>query len=41
MIDFNKYKLSTGTHYIANSGSDENKEYKGARRATKQATNGN
>ena len=23
MIDFNKYKFSTGTHWIANSGKDE------------------
>lgn len=28
-IDFNKYIMSTGTHYISNSGSDENKQYKG------------
>ena len=26
-IDFNKYIYSTGTHYISNSGSDENKQY--------------
>ena len=31
MIDFDKYLYSTGTHYIANSGSDENKEYKGGK----------
>lgn len=24
MIDFNTYIFSTGTHYIANSGKDEN-----------------
>lgn len=28
-IDFNKYIFSTGTHYISNSGSDENKKYTG------------
>lgn len=28
-IDFKKYIMSTGTHYIANSGSDENKKYHG------------
>ena len=28
-IDFNKYIFSTGTHYISNSGSDENKRYTG------------
>ena len=28
-IDFNKYINSTGTHYISNSGSDENKNYHG------------
>lgn len=28
-INFDKYIYSNGTHYIANSGSDENKEYKG------------
>ena len=28
-IDFKKYIMSTGTHYIANSGSDENKAYHG------------
>lgn len=26
-IDFQKYIMSTGTHYISNSGSDENKRY--------------
>lgn len=26
-IDFNKYIMSTSTHYISNSGSDENKQY--------------
>lgn len=25
-INYDKYLYSTGTHYIANSGSDENKE---------------
>lgn len=30
-INFDKYKFSTGTHYIANSGSDENKAYKGGK----------
>lgn len=29
MIDFDKYIFSTGTHYIANSGKDENGAYKG------------
>jgi GH25 family lysozyme M1 (1,4-beta-N-acetylmuramidase)/peptidoglycan hydrolase-like protein with peptidoglycan-binding domain len=28
-IDYNKYILSTGTHYISNSGQDENKGYHG------------
>lgn len=28
-IDYNKYINSTGTHYISNSGSDENKAYHG------------
>lgn len=28
-INFNKYIYSTGTHYISNSGSDENKKYTG------------
>lgn len=28
-INYDKYLYSTGTHYIANSGSDENKAYKG------------
>lgn len=27
--DFKKYIMSTGTHYIANSGSDENRKYHG------------
>lgn len=31
MIDFNKYIHSTRTHYIANSGSDENKAYRGGK----------
>lgn len=31
MIDFNRYIYSTGTHYIANSGSDENKAYHGGK----------
>ena len=30
-IDFRKYIMSTGTHYIANSGSDENKKYHGGK----------
>lgn len=30
-IDFNKYIYSTGTHYISNSGSDENKSYSGGK----------
>lgn len=30
-IDFDKYIYSTGTHYIANSGSDENKAYHGGK----------
>ena len=30
-INFDKYLYSTGTHYIANSGSDENKQYKGGK----------
>jgi len=30
-IDFKKYIMSTGTHYIANSGSDENKKYHGGK----------
>lgn len=30
-IDFNKYIYSTGTHYIANSGKDENGAYHGGR----------
>jgi hypothetical protein len=28
-INYDKYLYSTGTHYIANSGSDERKQYKG------------
>lgn len=28
-VDFNKYIFSTGTHYIANSGSDERGQYSG------------
>ena len=31
MIDFNKYKCSTGTHWIANSGKDENGGTKGGK----------
>ena len=30
-IDFKKYIMSTGTHYIANSGKDENKQYHGGK----------
>ena len=30
-INFDKYLYSTGTHYIANSGSDENKAYTGGK----------
>ena len=30
-IDYDKYIYSTGTHYIANSGSDENKAYHGGK----------
>lgn len=30
-IDYDKYLYSTGTHYISNSGSDENKQYKGGK----------
>ena len=30
-IDFKKYIMSTGTHYIANSGSDENRKYHGGK----------
>ena len=30
-IDFKKYIMSTGTHYISNSGSDENKQYHGGK----------
>jgi len=30
-IDFKKYIMSTGKHYIANSGSDENKKYHGGK----------
>lgn len=30
-IDFNKYIYSSGTHYISNSGSDENKTYHGGK----------
>lgn len=30
-IDFNKYVLSTGTHYISNSGKDENSTYHGGK----------
>ena len=30
-IDFQKYIMSTGTHYISNSGSDENKKYHGGK----------
>ena len=30
-IDFNKYIYSTGTHYIANSGKDENSAYHGGK----------
>lgn len=30
-IDYDKYLYSTGTHYIANSGSDENKAYHGGK----------
>lgn len=29
MVDYSKYINSTGTHYIANSGSDERKKYSG------------
>ena len=28
-IDFKKYIMSTGKHYIANSGHDENNKYHG------------
>lgn len=31
MIDFNKYKFSTSTHWIVNSGSEENKAYHGGK----------
>lgn len=31
MTDYRKYILSTGTHYISNSGSDENGKYKGGK----------
>lgn len=31
MTDYKKYILSNGTHYISNSGSDENGEYKGGK----------
>ena len=31
MIDYDKYIYSTGTHYISNSGSDENKAYHGGK----------
>ena len=30
-IDFKKYIMSTGTHYISNSGSDENRQYHGGK----------
>ena len=30
-INFDKYLYSTGTHYISNSGHDENKQYKGGK----------
>lgn len=30
-IDYNKYIMSTGTHYISNSGQDENKGYHGGK----------
>lgn len=30
-VDYNKYILSTGTHYISNSGQDENKGYHGGK----------
>ena len=31
MVDFDKYLYSKGTHYISNSGSDENKTYTGGK----------
>lgn len=31
MADYSKYINSTGTHYISNSGSDENKKYSGGK----------
>ena len=31
MTDYNRYILSTGTHWISNSGSDENKAYHGGK----------
>ena len=31
MADYKKYILSTGTHYISNSGSDENGGIKGGK----------
>lgn len=30
-VDYNKYIMSTGTHYISNSGQDENKGYHGGK----------
>lgn len=30
-IDFDKYIYSAGTHYISNSGQDENKAYHGGK----------
>lgn len=31
VIDYNKYLMSTGKHYISNSGQDENKSYHGGK----------
>ena len=35
-IDYDKYIYSTGTHYIANSGKDENSAYHGGKAGDQQ-----
>lgn len=37
-IDYNKYINSTGTHYISNSGQDENKKYTGGKAGDQTGT---
>ena len=39
-IDFKKYIMSTGTHYISNSGSDENRQYHGGKAGTRPGKSG-